>query len=340
MSTCLTCSVRAAGPVLLALQAAGIDLGLVTQRLDIPPESLLDADARFPVAKLMLPLWNLAEEMLGDPVVALRATEHLSRESFGVFSYIVAASATAGEAVARAIRYFRLITDGGSYSLERQATDVWWRFTPANAAVAACRHDTVFALAAAVKHLRLWAEPHFVPREIRFSCAELPGRGEIERFFGASIALGSDRCAFRFDAELLNRSSGLADPQLARFLEGYADDAVAALPVLGSVSSRVRGLLARGLKDGDTSVEVIARRLSLSERSLQRELQKERTSLSRLVDELRCEMATRYLRQRELSISDVAYMLGFSQTAPFFRAFKRWTGLTPGDFRRAFHSAE
>ncbi len=326
--------------MLLTLRAAGIDLPVVAKRLGIPPDMLLDRDARLPVARLMLPLWELAAELLDDPVVALRATQHISRESFDVFSYVVAASPTVGDAATRVIRYFRLITDGGAYSLDREGQHVWWRFTPADAAAAACQQDTVFALAVVVKHLRLWTDPAFTPLEVRIRHSELAGLLELEDYFRVPITLGADRNAFRFEASLLDRPSHLADAGLAELLDRYANEALAALPALGLIGSQVRELLARGLQDGEVALDSVAKRLGMSERSLQRSLKDENTSLKQMVDELRQELATHYLRRPDLSISDVAYMLGFSEAAPFCRAFKRWTGRAPGEYRRQNGGAE
>lgn len=335
MPSVLTCSVRSAVPILNILRSGGFGLDTVGQRLGVAPEILLDSDARLPVDRLLLPLWYLAEELLQDPLVGLHAIHGISRESFDVFSYIAAASPTMGDAVARAIRYFRLITDSGAYALERDGRAVWWHYRPADVATAACRQDSVFALTASVAHLRLWLDPAFVPQEVRFPFAKPVGAAELETYFGTSIAFSVDRCAFRFDASDLDRPQRLADPQLAAFLERYAEDALAALPEVGRVSNQVREILARGLQDGEVSLKSVAKKLAMSERSLQRKLGSENTSLKQITDDLRRELAVDYLKRQELSVSEVAYLLGFSDTAPFFRAFKKWTGLTPGEFRQA-----
>jgi AraC-like DNA-binding protein len=93
-------------------------------------------------------------------------------------------------------------------------------------------------------------------------------------------------------------------------------------------------VLVRQLHGGETSLKFIAKKLALSERSLQRQLRAENTTLKEITEELRRELATCYLSRNDFTVSEVAYMLGFSETAPFFRAFKKWTGFTPGDFRR------
>ena len=333
MLTGPTCSVRAGGPILLMLRAAGIDMRVVMERLGVSAELLIDPDARLPVAQWILPLWDLAEQLLDDPLIGLHAAENLSRESFDVFSYIATASATFGEAAARAIRYFRLITDGGSYQLEHDARDAWWHFLPADAQAAACRQDSIFALAVVLSYSRLWLDQPLALREVRFHHTDLPKLDELEGFFGVPIQLGAERSGFRFDAADLERPLLFADPKLAKFLERYAEEALAALPTSGRIGLQVRGLLARGLPDGQTPLAFVAKSLAMSERSLQRQLNAENTSVKQLLEEVRRDLATRYLERAELSVAEVACMVGFSETAPFTRAFKKWTGLTPGDYR-------
>jgi AraC-like DNA-binding protein len=278
---------------------------------------------------------ELAEELLGDPLIGLHAVENVSRESFDVFSYILCASATMGEAAERVIRYFRLITEGGVYELKRSDDDVWWLYRPRDARVAACRQDSLFALSVVVACIRLWLDTNFAPRQVHLPFTQLPHVEELEAFFRAPIHFGKKECGILFDATELERPFTFADPQLAKFLQRFAEDALAALPEQGLVSSQVREVLVRQLQGGETSLRFIAKKLALSERSLQRQLRAENTTLKGITEELRRELATCYLSRNEFTVSEVAYMLGFSETAPFFRAFKKWTGLTPGDFRRS-----
>lgn len=150
------------------------------------------------------------------------------------------------------------------------------------------------------------------------------------------MRFGTDQCAFSFDPAYLRAPLRAADPKLAEMLERYAKEALGALPDPGRVAGQVRALLIQGLPNGETSLGTIAKQLAVSDRSLQRQLQEEGTNHKKLLDEVRRELATRYLAEgRDLSVSEVAYMLGFSETAPFFRAFKKWTGQTPGEFRKA-----
>jgi AraC-like DNA-binding protein len=87
------------------------------------------------------------------------------------------------------------------------------------------------------------------------------------------------------------------------------------------------------LNAGHPSLERVAEHLGLSARTLQRKLQDLGTTHNELVDQIRHELATRYLAEKEMAICEVAYLLGFSEPSSFHRAFKRWTGTTPKDYR-------
>lgn len=96
---------------------------------------------------------------------------------------------------------------------------------------------------------------------------------------------------------------------------------------------QVRKALIGVMDGGDSGIEAIAKRLSLSTRSLQRRLSEEQTSYNGLLAAVREEFAKRYLARGTLSASEVAYLIGFTEPPAFFKAFKRWTGLTPREFQ-------
>jgi len=96
----------------------------------------------------------------------------------------------------------------------------------------------------------------------------------------------------------------------------------------------VRLIIKNEFKGGEASLEKVAGQLGLSGRTLQRKLQERGTTHQELLDQMRKELAVRYLREPEMAICEVAYLLGFSESSALHRAFKRWTGKTPSEFRR------
>lgn len=137
-------------------------------------------------------------------------------------------------------------------------------------------------------------------------------------------------------SELLDRPVPAADPGLSRIVTAHAEQLLAASPrPQENIATRVRRQLAEGMAHGQVSLRHVARQLNLSERSLQRRLEDQGTCFADLMDEVRRELALRYIADQHLALGEVAYLLGFSEPSAFHRAFKRWTGMTPAAARRA-----
>ena len=130
------------------------------------------------------------------------------------------------------------------------------------------------------------------------------------------------------DLPLITRSESLWETLEPGFQEQLKERVGTA-----TLSGRVKHALAEALPGGSTSIDDMARRLNVSKRSLQRRLSEEGTNYQNLLNETRFEMSERYLKNSDLSVPEISYLLGFRDTSSFFRAFHGWTGTTPGDFR-------
>ena len=124
------------------------------------------------------------------------------------------------------------------------------------------------------------------------------------------------------------------DSVLRSVLESHAKEILARLPEADDSVREIRRSLMARISQGDTEIESVARALATSSRSLQRRLAAAGTSFQEVLDATRRDVAGRYLEDRTLSVGEVAYLLGYSEPAAFHRAFKRWNGITPLEFRR------
>ncbi len=125
-----------------------------------------------------------------------------------------------------------------------------------------------------------------------------------------------------------------SDPGLCVILDRYAEELLAKLPQTNSIVDRVRQELSVGLRGGQVRLEAIAHTLEVEPRTLQRKLREAGISYQELLDEMRRELSIHYLKEEHISVYEVAFLLGFAETSAFHRAFKRWTGKTPSEFRR------
>jgi len=136
---------------------------------------------------------------------------------------------------------------------------------------------------------------------------------------------------FTFDANQVPLPT--SDPALLEILKRHADHLLAKLPPSDDFIARVRQLIAQELTGGDPSADHLATRLGMSSRTLRRRLEERGTGHKALLDEIRRELAMRHLGEERLEIGEVAFLLGYSEASAFHRAFKRWTGSTPVDYR-------
>jgi AraC-like DNA-binding protein len=135
------------------------------------------------------------------------------------------------------------------------------------------------------------------------------------------------------DRAVLSLPMQRPDPSLRAILERHADILLGELGDEDDIG-RTRGVILEGLREGDTSIERTARRLGMSVRTLQRVLRGSGHTFADLVDESRRELARRYLGDPNLSIQEIAHLLAFGDLRGFYRAFKRWEGSTPAEFRK------
>jgi AraC-like DNA-binding protein len=156
----------------------------------------------------------------------------------------------------------------------------------------------------------------------------------IERLFACPVRVGAPWAGITLDREAWELPLRRRDSILRGVLERQAEDAIAKEPALDAAILDVRRVLASRLARGDTQIQSVARALSMAARSLQRRLAAAGVSFNQLLDRVRKEAAERSLSDSPLSITEIAYALGYSEPAAFTRAFKRWYDDSPQSFRQ------
>jgi len=154
------------------------------------------------------------------------------------------------------------------------------------------------------------------------------------RLIECPVEAGASWSGVRFDPDGWNRALRRRDPILRQLLEDQARQALDRMPNREGIARDAARVIATRVARGPVTIGEVARELALSARTLQRRLTDDGVSFQHLVDDARKDTAGRLLRESTLAISEVAYLLGYSEPAPFHRAFKRWHGVTPDVFRR------
>lgn len=313
----------------------GADAQRLMRDAGFDPGWLHDPDARMPLA-VEERLWDGAAAMTGDPLFGLHAAAAIRPGAFDVLDYAVRTAPDLRSALQRLARYNRLVHDLAGFEVvpDGDAVRIEHRF--AGGVHRPCRQAAEFTLASlVVVAAQIGGRP--VPaRAVAFAHPPAGGAPAYQRVFGVLPRFDAPVSCLVLDAAMLDRPVPAADAALSRIVTAQAEQLLAARasPADG-IAAQVRRLLAEGMADGPPTLGAVARRLHLSERSLQRRLDDEGTRFADLVDAVRRELALRYVADDRLALGEVAYLLGFAEPSPFHRAFRRWTGTTPAAARRA-----
>jgi AraC-like DNA-binding protein len=329
-----TIQAKAAKKIIDAAAEDGVAPDDLYRAVQFDPTSLSNPDSRIPYAQLVA-LYEAAAGLTGDHAFGLHVAERATPGMFDVLGYAGMHSPNVGEALRRGARYFSIWNDGAVVNLEIQLTRALLRYRIVDSSVKEWRHEVESSLAIIVCGSRLVSGVDWMPIEVAFRHVEPKDISEHKRIFGPSIQFEAAENLLVFDREVLDLPLPEADPNLCALLDRHAEELLAKAPRTGGIVERVRTAMGEALRGGDPSFGTISKQLGMSARTLQRRLKEQRVAYHELLDEMRRELAMRYLQESELAICEVAYLLGFSDATAFHRAFRRWTGATPGEYRRA-----
>lgn len=315
--------------ILRALAARGVDASAVAAQAGIEPNQL-GPDARVPRAALNR-LWELAVAATGDPAFGLEASRHTAQTTFHALGYAVLASVTLKEAFERIIRYRRLIGD----VLELRLVEAGdrYRFEIDVSAQPGIPFQAVDAIAAlSARQARMLHTPRpCAPLQVTFA---RPAPGDLRPYegtFRAPVRFGQPVNALEYTRADLEDRLPAGNAELARENDDVLVRYLARLES-SRASTRVQQALLTALPDGAPSKSAIARTLGMSARNLQRHLAEEGTSFKDLLNDARMTLSRNYVEEGRLSVTEIAFVLGFADTSTFSRAFKRWTGRSPREY--------
>ena len=303
-------------------KGAGLDKG----RLDNP---LL----RYPAKESIL-AWKRASEMLDDPAFGLTIAKVWHPSDFHALGCAFMASGTLRDALNRLVRFNPVVYDLISYSLAEQGTQVKLSYSPVGGKLEEPEILEIARWAVVIDACRRVYGADLDPLEVTFRHAEpRPDKAvEFRDYFRCPLRFGEPVASMTFPAEVLDTRLPASNRELALALDSSLSDYMAKLQ-RNNIVSRTKSVIAQNLPSGNLSCGTVAAGLYMSPRSLQRKLLARETSYRKLIDEVRRKLAESYLADDNFRLQEISYLLGFSSQAAFSRAFKRWTGLSPHEFR-------
>ncbi|MBA2539758.1 MAG: AraC family transcriptional regulator ligand-binding domain-containing protein [Deltaproteobacteria bacterium] len=297
---------------------------------DLTPELVSDDEARISPAQFCVAWAELVR--LTKPAIALAIADALPAGAFGIVEYVCRSAPTVRQALLQWVRYLNLLDDAVVVGLAVEGDRACLRVEVESEAPAGGAHELCFALVA--QRVRQLSALPFRVTAVEFvhRCAGDPAI--YRAWFDAPVRFGAPLNQIVFPSAALDANLISSDPQLLAILTRAADELQARAPADPSLQAQVARVLRDALRTEEGHVDHVAKRLGLTSRSLQRRLKEEGTSFNLVREQTRRDLTQRYLAEK-LSISEISFLVGFSEPSAFFRAFKRWTGMTPIEARRA-----
>jgi AraC-like DNA-binding protein len=311
-----------------ALEAAGCDSAALFTEAGFDQKSLEGPTVRCPLTQTAR-LWSVAVAATGDPAFGIKVASHINQTTFHALSYGLSASSTLKEAFERVQRFCHVASDAIEYEFSRCGREYHFVIEPA-ADVADESIDAV--VAAYLRMCRSLIGRDYSPLRIEFRRARPARIDDFQRLLRAPLQFGAARTRLVFDSEAIERPLDGGNPELARHNDAIALQYLTQFE-RDNVQGRVRDVLTQRLAHGEPSQEDIARMLNMSARTLQRKLSDGGVTYKEILDQTRRILAFAYLSAPRHSVGDVTYLLGFSAASSFTRAFRRWTGQSPSDWR-------
>lgn len=269
-----------------------------------------------------------------DPALVFSYAREIQSNDLGALGLAIKSAPTLRDSLLRLERYFRLLTDTAVYSLREDSH-------PALFVLEACTPDhpalqlrDECALAAVAENIRAFGSDEIKLDRVDFrhDCRADPA--QFEAFFGCTVRFGANQNAIAIAPGTLGLTNKLGDRGISDFLTQHLDSEIRQLPEPCSLKDEVLRHLAARLSDGVPQASEVAVRMGMSERTFYRRLAEENLSYRDVLREAQLSLAQELLSNSKCPIAEVAFLTGFSEQSTFSRAFKRWVGAAPAQFRQ------
>lgn len=320
------------GKIVDLLDARDIPAQLILREVGLDPKQFSAPEAQVSYAKYIAFI-EAAARYSQNPCFGLHLGARINLLEAGLLGYLAASSATLGDALENLVKYQGYLTDGGQAQLEDDGPTaaLLFEITDPDANPTRQYHEGI--MAAALNVCRFLTGRRLLPDRVEFLHAEHAYGDILRRYFAGPVMFGRNRVALVLKREDLAQPCLRADEGLLKILKAYGDDVLAKRQRQSDLGLEVRELVAHFLPTGKLTADMIAMELAMSPRTLARRLKAIGLSFRRIVEDVRRNLATRYLKDPDVQVGQIAYLLGYSETSAFTNVFRRWTGMTPSNYR-------
>jgi AraC-like DNA-binding protein len=316
------------------LQRADVPVAPVLRRVGLTPEVIADPEERLSV-RSQITLLDEAAIALQDDCLGFTLACDFDPREIGLLYYVMASSHTLGDALKRVARYSQ-ITNEALVVRYQEGNRLIINLSYSGVPRHSDSHQIEFFMFAALRICRVLTGQNLVPQHFSIAHYRSEGTAEMSRFVGTKVEFGADTDEIALNSSARELPVIDADHYLNNLLLKYCEAALADRGAgISQLRTRVENAISSVLPHGRVLVEDVARSLGMSERTLARKLLDEGLNFTEILQQLRRDLAVRYLDDRKLHVSKIAWLLGFAEVSAFTHAFKRWTGKTPSQMRTA-----
>jgi AraC-like DNA-binding protein len=314
------------------IEANGHDPEALYRDAGINPDLLNKPGARVPYASVNR-IWAKASEIIDDPCFGLKCHKFWHPSYLHALGYAWLASHSLREALNRFVRYLRVVSEMAFLKLEEDddGLTLIWSFELLGMRIPA---QIDMGMAMALHMCRLNYGEDLKPLAVKFVHAQPPCAEEYFAIFKAPVRFSADKDSMILSFADADKYLIGANPQLARLNDQVMIEYLAKMDK-DDIIDRVTTVIIDMLPSGGVADEKVAEQLNMSVRSLQRRLKEENTTFRTLLETVRKDLASTYVRDPDIELVEVAFLLGFSDQSAFSRAFRRWTGKCPSEVRKS-----
>jgi len=280
-------------------------------------------------------LLELASEVLKDDDLGFHLAAQANPRAAGLLFYVASAARTVGEALTLFERYFRIVNEAVNLKLMRIPNGAILQVGFVGLSRHRIHQNAEFGITVILRALREVVGRNLSPVKVSFVRGRVANMREFERFYGCPVEFGASSDCLSFSAAVLALPLVTQDADLLETLKPICDAASRERGTRkGTLRALVENEMQKALPHGNINKPSVAKALGISARTLSRRLADEGLTYAEVVDDLRRSLALQYLKDETVSLSQIAWLLGYEESTSFNHAFRRWTGRSPSALRQ------
>lgn len=315
-----------------AMKKKDLDTDAIFRRLGVDENYVYTDQLRTPHSAQRY-FWQAVETVSGDPDIGLHLGSLLPTYKGQVLEYLFLSSPDFGEGLRRAQNYQRLLSDAANTGFFIDGDEACMVLDVASDEIRRLRHFSECFVQGLITFFKSITDGHFYPSRIEFEHQRDQGQEHASEVLGCEVVFGARENRLYFPADMLAYASPHAEPELLALHERFASEQLAKLEKKDIVG-QVERIIAELLDSGEVTLDRVAERLGIKPRTLRTRLTEAEASFNQVLADFRYRLARQLLATTDGSVDEIVYLTGFSEPSTFYRAFKRWSSMTPIEYRK------